>query len=137
MKEYKKHLVVKTGSQIHNKKIEENKVLDIIFVSKRFSLNNLKIGKEISKSGKTARYYNKFWRLGTLDSDLLKEKLLIKQDRDLATDPKLDTDLSLVRKKKISMVFMKLIGKVGLFKTIYIFNLYLLNQILNKIKKFS
>ena len=86
MKKYNGLLIVKTGSQALCKKLEQGKTMDLIFIHDNLSCcNDIKIGKKISKSGKTARYYNKYWRLGILDSDLLRYGYLTEHNGGLVT----------------------------------------------------
>jgi hypothetical protein len=137
MKKYNGLLVVKTGSQALCKELEQGKTMDLIFIHDNLSCcNDIKIGKKVSKSRKTARYYNKYWRLGILDSDLLRYGYLTEQNGDLVTVQSIEDDLRVVRNKNFTSVLNMIIEKWGIFKMIHILVLYMFNQVLNKFRTF-
>jgi hypothetical protein len=137
MKKYNGLLIVKTGSQALCKKVQQGKTLDLILICEKLSYrNDLRIGKKISKTGKTAQYYNKYWRLGILDSDLVSCGYLIESNGSLLTSHILEDDLRVVRNKNLASVFHEIMKKQGIFRMIYILALFMLSGVLNKYRTF-
>ena len=137
MKKYNGLLIVKTGSQALCKKLEQGKTLDLIITYDKPSCRNgIRMGKKISKSGKTARYYNKYWRLGILDSDLVRCGYLIEENGDLVTVHRLENDLRVVRNKNFASVFHVILKKRGVCRMVYILALFMFNRVLNKFRTF-
>ena len=137
MKKYKGLLVLKTGSQANSNKLKQGKTLDLILIYEKHSWrNSLRIGKKISKTGKTSQYFNKFWRLGVLDSDLVMGGYILEDCGSLSTINSLDDDLKILRNKNIKNILQLILQKYGTGKMVFILILFILNHVLNKFRKF-
>lgn len=125
-------MIVRAGSLAKQKNLRTNKVLDIVMVNRKTFCERYLFKKELSKSKKTAMYYNRFWRLGLLDHELSSYAKVVDGKNVIQAD--LEVKLKLSRTQSLRQNLKCIQINKGTKRAIFILFLFFANSTLNWIK---
>lgn len=125
-------MIVRAGSLAKLKTLQTNKVLDIVMVHRKTFCERYLIRKELSKSKKTAMYYNRFWRLGLLDHELSSYAKIVDGKYVIQADLEVKLKLSRTQSLRQNLKCIKI--NKGMMRAIFILFLFVANSTFNWIK---